>query len=232
MHGKFVKDIVKKLLERKFPEVEELIKEISPAEKLSLETVREIAQALSREAIDMTLLKEIWMKMGYNGKLIAAYTLSYLAEDSPEIVAENVPVFIPFAESARVCRIIAREILAKIYSGSDLYEIARLLVKSRSKWSRLTALMLLSEMATHEKYEIDKIVDIILSTPFKLDYMSMMELSRLIKNIIQQNPEKLTEIIVEKSETLPKSIKEIIVEIAGQFQNTGNKNSRYSRQSS
>jgi len=232
MHGKFVKDIVKKLLERKFPEVEELIKEISPAEKLSLETVREIAQALSREAIDMTLLKEIWMKMGYNGKLIAAYTLSYLAEDSPEIVAENVPVFIPFAESARVCRIIAREILAKIYSGSDLYEIARLLVKSRSKWSRLTALMLLSEMATNEKYEIDKIVDIILSTPFKLDYMSMMELSRLIKNIIQQNPEKLTEIIVEKSETLPKSIKEIIVEIAGQFQNTGNKNSRYSRQSS
>ena len=231
MHEEFVKDIVEKLLERNFPEAEELIKEFTPAEKLSLEIVREIAQVLSRKSIDMALLKEIWMKMGYSGKLITAYTLSYLAEDSPEIVAENIQAFIPFAESARVCRIIARDVLAKIYSGSDLYEIARSLVKSRSKWSRLTALMLLSEMATREKCEVDKIIDIILSTPFKLDYMSMTELGRLIRNIIQQNPEKLAEIIVEKGETLPQSIKEIITEIAGQFQNTDDKKSKHSRRS-
>ncbi len=226
MHERLVKNIVDKILERKFHEVEKLIKEITPAERLPLEIVREIARMLSRKTSDVALLKEIWLKMGYNGKLIAAYTLSYLAESSPDIVAENIPVFIPFAESGRVCRIIAREILTKIYSSGDLYEIARSLIKSRSKWSRLTALMLLSEMAASEKYEVDKIIDVILSTPFKLDYTSMTELNRLIKNIIQHSPEKLTEIIIEKGETLPESIKEAIFETVGHSQSSKGRNSK------
>ncbi len=224
MDEKLVESIVDKILERKFHEVEKLIKEITLTKRLPLETVRKIARTLSRRVSDTALLKEIWLKMGYNGKLIVAYTLSYMAESSPNMVAENLPVFIPFAESGRVCRVIAREILTKIYSSDDLYEIARSLIKSRSKWSRLTALMLLNEMATSEKYEVDKIIDIILSTPFKLDYMSMTELNRLVKNIIQHSPEKLAEIMIEKGEILPESIKEAIFETVEHSQSSKYKN--------